>query len=228
MNCTPLALNSKYILPLAMIYAALMIAASTVAFKFVNLFGFVESGATIIFPLTYVIGDIICEVYGWNISMRIIWLGLLCESLFALLITLIIHMPNYGIGPTNALFIESIGSIWLFVIAGVAANAIAFFVNISIISRTKILTNGRIFWLRSLFSTAISELIIVSFTGIIAFSSVLAGGHVFHIIIDAYILEIAYALIFVFPAQLLVTILKKSEAIDAYDTGIKYNPFKLT
>jgi uncharacterized PurR-regulated membrane protein YhhQ (DUF165 family) len=67
LNNEPLKLSSKYILLIAMIYVAVSVAADIVAYKYTRFFGLVESGATILFPLTYVLGDVISEVYGWGI-----------------------------------------------------------------------------------------------------------------------------------------------------------------
>ena len=97
-NNHPLKLNSKYILFLAMIYITISLAADVVAFKFENVFGLVESGATILFPFTYVLSDIMCEVYGWHTTMKVVWLALICEGIFAILISLILAMPTFGIG----------------------------------------------------------------------------------------------------------------------------------
>lgn len=226
LDIKPLKLNSKFILLLAMAYVTVSISADVVAFKFVNFLGLLESGATIIFPLTYIIGDVTCEVYGWSISMRIVWIGLLCETLFALLITFIIHLPVYNIGHYQNEFSNVLGNVWLFVFAGIVSNAMAGLFNIFLISKSKIMSKGRVFWLRSLLSTLISELILVFITGIIAFMPFLNVKNTFHILLDAYLLEIIYALIFVFPAQLLVNSLRKEEGIDAYDYGISYNPFR--
>ncbi len=66
-NNKPLKLNSKFILLIAMIYTAVSVAADIVAYKYTRFFGLLESGATILFPLTYVIGDVVSEVYGWGI-----------------------------------------------------------------------------------------------------------------------------------------------------------------
>ena len=135
----PLYINSKYIVFLAMFYVTVMLAADVVAFKFENFFGLVESGATIIFPLTYVLGDIICEVYGWNVTIKIVWLALLCEAIFAALITLILYMPSYGLGDYQDQYINVLGNMWLFVIGGIISNAIAGVLNIYFMSKWKII-----------------------------------------------------------------------------------------
>lgn len=226
-NNQPLALNSKYILPIAMVYVTVMVAADVVAFKFAYFFGVAESGATIIFPLTYVLGDVTCEVYGWNTALKIVCLGLACEALFAILITLIIHLPSYGIGQFQNEYVDILGNILLFVFGGIIANSVAGVLNIFFISKWKVLIKGKAFWIRSILSTCISEFILNFIVVFIAFTPFLHFKTTMHVFVNTYVLEILYAILFVFPAQLLVSFLKNSEGIDAYDYGISYNPFNL-
>lgn len=223
----PLKIHSKYIIFLAMIYTTVGLAADVVAFKFESFFGFVESGATIIFPITYVLGDIMCEVYGWNITIRIVWLALVCEAVFAALVTMIIHIPSYGIGEFQDQYINVLGNLWLFVFGGIISNSIAGLLNIYLMSKWKILTKGKFFWLRSVMATCISEFILILVTILIAFLPIIKFKMTMKVFIDAYILEVIYAFVFVFPAKYLVNFLRKKENIDAYDYGISYNPFKI-
>lgn len=223
----PLQLNSKFIVFLSMFYTTIMLAADVVAFRFENFFGLVESGATIIFPFTYVLGDIICEVYGWKTTVRIIWLALICEGIFAALITLIINLPVYGIGQHQEQYFNILGNMWLFVLAGIIANSVAGLINIYFMSKWKILTDGKYFWIRSIFATCISEFILILITIFIAFLPFIKLHMTMKVFVHAYILEIIYAVIFVYPAKLIVSLLRNKEKIDAYDYGISYNPFRI-
>src|SRR5215216_2799382 len=160
-NNKPLMINSKFIILLSMLYTTVSLAADVVAFRFENFFGLVESGATIIFPFTYVLGDIICEVYGWKTSMRIVWLALFCEGVFAALITMVIHLPTYGIGDYQDQYINVLGNMWLFVIGGIVSNLFAGLMNIYCMSKWKIMTQGKLFWLRSIIATCVSEFVLI-------------------------------------------------------------------
>ena len=226
-NNNPLKINSKYIILLAMLYTTMSLAADVVAFKFEYFFGFVESGATIIFPFTYILGDVMCEVYGWNITMKIVWLALICEAIFALLITIIIHLPTYGIGDYQHQYLNVLGNLWLFVLGGVVSNSVAGLLNVYFMSKWKVLAKGKVFWLRSIIATCISEFILIIITVLIAFLPFIKLEMTLKVFLDAYILEIFYAVLFVIPAKSLVNFLRKKEQIDAFDYGVSYNPFKL-
>lgn len=225
-NNKPLKLNSKFILLIAMIYTAVSVAADIVAYKYTRFFGLLESGATILFPLTYVIGDVVSEVYGWGISMRLVWFGLFSEAFFALCIMFVIHLPSYGIGHHQQEYNDILGNLWLFVFAGIVANIVAGLLNVYFISKYKIRLKGELFWVRSILSTCISEFVLIFITVAIAFIPDIHFKATIHVFWDAYKLEIIYALLFVGPAQYLVGVLKRAEGIDVYDYGISYNPFK--
>tara|TARA_R110000868_G_scaffold410505_1_gene698714 strand:+ start:1726 stop:2424 length:699 start_codon:yes stop_codon:yes gene_type:complete len=222
-------LNSKYVLLLVMLYVAASVAADTVAYNFSSFFGFLESGATIIFPITYILGDIISEVYGWNTAMKVVWLGLLSEALFAGLILFDLSLkPFHSSGVDISHFHAVLDNMWLFVAGGIISNAIAGLLNVYFISKWKVWTKGKVFWVRSILSTCISEFILIVVTILIAFLPFYGAVFTAKVFVDAYILEIIYAFIFVIPAQLIVSFLKKSEKIDNYDYDISYNPFKFS
>ena len=225
-NNKPLKLNSKYILLLTMIYVTVSVAADVVAFKFAYFFGYVESGATLLFPITYLIGDVVCEDYGWDVAMKMAWNVLACEGLFALLITIVIHTGSMNIGQHQNEYTHVLGNMWLFVCGGIISNAVAGLLNIFFISKWKILAKGNIFWVRSIISTCISEFLLILITVLIAFVPFIQFKASMHVFINAYVLEIIYACLFVYPAQKFVGFLKRSEGIDVYDYGISYNPFR--
>lgn len=216
--------NAKHIILLAMLYTAASTAADTVAYNFSNFFGFVESGATIIFPITYVLGDTISEVYGWKTAMKVVWFGLAAEALFALLISFNLHLTPINTHAFHAYEVV-LGKTSLFVLSGIISNAVSGLLNIYLISKWKVWCRGKVFWLRSILSTCISEFVLIVLTITIAFLPYYGLNFTSKIFINAYVLEVIYAIIFVIPAQILVWFLRNSENIDNYDYDISYNPF---
>lgn len=219
-------LNSKYLLPILMIYLMVTLAADVVAYKFIQIGPLVESGATLVFPITYLLGDVVTEIYGYAIARKFIWLNLICELIFSVIIFIIIHLDPPSFSHNQAAFNTVLGNTMRFVTAGIIANIISDFLNIYLISKWKVLLKGRHFWFRSLASTAISEFFLVIITGFTAFTGTIALTDVVHIAASAYILEIFYALLFVWPGWILIVYLKKSEKIDVFDHGINYNIFR--
>ena len=224
----PLILNSKFILVLAMLFITASLAADVVAYKFVLIGPLLESGATIIFPFTYVLGDVITEVYGYPTIKKIIWIGLSCELLFAVLINFIIHSHALHRFPYQAEYTHVLGGLLTFVLSCIIGDVFSSFANVYIISKFKIFLKGRVFALRSIFSTAVGELIMNIITCLLAFLHFTTFHSVLHIILSAYLLELIYAVIFVVPAQLLCIILKQAENRDAYDYNVNYNIFSFS
>lgn len=224
----PIKLNTKYLILIVMAYFTATLAADVVAFKFVSYDHIVISGATIVFPLTYLFGDVITEVYGYNVARQVIWLSLIGELLFAVIIRLIILMPYPHFADYHQAYDTAIAPMLMFVVGGVIGNIASSFLNVYLISKWKIVLSGRHFWLRSVVSTAISELIIIGVAVVIGFSSRLSFTQEFQVFGWAYLLEIIYAFIFVWPAVYVIRFLKKAEGLDSYDLGINYNPFKIT
>lgn len=219
-------LNSKYILPIIMLYLMATLAADVVAYKFVAFGPLIESGATLIFPFTYLLGDVVTEVYGYSTARKFIWLNLICELIFALLIIGVIRLDSPAFWSYQSDFEHSLGNVLRFVISGIIANIISDFFSVYIISKGKIFMKGKHFWFRSIASTCISELLLVVITGFSAFTGTTSLLNVAKIAGSAYILEIAYACIFVWPGWMLIIFLKKAEKIDVYDYNIDYNPFR--
>jgi len=224
-NTNLFELNSRYLLPLMMLYLMATLAADVVAYKFVAIGPLIESGATLIFPFTYLIGDVVTEVYGYHIARKFIWLNLICELIFALLVIGIIHLESPAHMNSQAAFILSLGNLLRFVLSGVLGNICSDFLNVYLISSWKILTRGKLFWLRSLVSTALSELVLILITGFSAFTGAVHFNDVLKIAGSAYLMEIFYALIFVWPSWALIIFLKNAEGLDVYDHQINYNPF---
>lgn len=224
---SPLKLNTKYLLLIVMIYFVAILTATAVAFKFVQIGPIVISGATILFPLTYLFSDIITEVYGYNIARKIIWLSLFGELLYSLTIKLVLLLPYAPFANYAHAFDLVDGHLYIFVMGGVIGNILSSFLNIYLISKWKIRLAGRLFWLRSIVSTAISELLIVGVAVIIGFSGQLTVHQQVSVFGWGYASEIFYACIFVWPGWLMSYYLKKAEGLDAYDRNISYNPFRV-
>ncbi|OGO91345.1 MAG: hypothetical protein A3F41_00465 [Coxiella sp. RIFCSPHIGHO2_12_FULL_44_14] len=219
-------LNSKYILPIIMLFLMATLAADVVAYKFVAFGPLIESGATFIFPITYLLGDVVTEVYGYSLARKFIWLNLVCELIFALLVISVIHLQSPSFWQYQSDFEHTLGNVLRFVVAGIIGNIVSDFLNVYLISKWKIFMKGKHFWFRSIASTAISELLLVVITGFSAFTGTMSLFNVAKVAGSAYVLEIFYAFVFVWPGWILIIFLKKAEKIDIYDYHVDYNPFR--
>jgi len=153
--------------------------------------------------------------------------GLICELLFVAIVTGVIYLHSYvPIDHLKNEYIDIYKHMWLFVLSGFVSNIIAGLFNIYIMSKSKIMLKGKLFWLRSVFSTCVSELLLLFLIMLMSFIPILGIDITFKLFYHAYALEIIYAFIFAIPAQYLVNKIRKIENIDAYDYGVSYNPFR--
>ncbi len=217
---------SHYILILGMVNITISLAADVVAYKLITLGPALLPGAPLVFPLTYIIGDIVAEVYGYTVAKKIIWITLICELFFAIAVKLIIHLPSPVFWQHQLAYNAVIDPILRFVLAGILAVISSSFINIYMISKWKILMKGRHFWLRSLGSSAIGGFILVLVTILFGFTGNIHWSQLIYMILSVYSVEVFYSLLGVWPASIITGFLKLEEQLDVYDTETNFNPFK--
>jgi queuosine precursor transporter len=186
---------------------------------------------TILFPISYIFGDILTEVYGYKRSRRVIWVGFICLALSAVVFWLVRLMPGEatwqgyaGDAAYNAILGGmSTGGI---VLASLAGYWTGEFANSFTLAKMKVLTNGRWLWARTIGSTLIGQLIdtvmfvaVASAFGVFPWSLFLTltvTNYVFKCLVEALMTPVTYAV---------VNALKRVEREDYYDRGTNFNPF---
>jgi uncharacterized integral membrane protein (TIGR00697 family) len=221
------SLNTKFIIPLAMLFVVINLAADAVAFRFYHLGNFVISASGIIYPLTFCISDSIAEVYGYSVARKVIWFGLICELIFAIMVDVLIQLPLPSVGSNGEAFLVTLGPVLRFVLSCIIGNIVGIFLNIYCISKWKVILQGRIFWVRSIFATCLGEFSMTFICVFLAFSGYNDIKTNLKVALTTYMLLVIYSIILVWPTWLLTVILKRKEGVDVYDTSINFNPFSL-
>lgn len=214
----------KYITFLAMIYLACELASLVLSFKIIQLKFFFGAAASLIFPITYTWNDIITEVYGFKTTKKIIWFVFLCDYLFVLLVLFAIQAPS-SIPNQEESYNLVLGSLWRSLSSEMLGVLVGAFINSIIISKWKIITHGKIFWFRSICSSAVGELIMLFISVPLALYGTLHFKEIVTLIIYAYTYKIAFAVVISGPANYLANQLKSKEGIEIYDYNVSYNPF---
>jgi uncharacterized integral membrane protein (TIGR00697 family) len=188
-------------------------------------------GGTLIFPLSYVFGDILTEVYGFKASRRVIWTGFCALALSSFVFFLLRILPadpvweNYaGTAAYDAILGGmSTGGIAIASLAGYFAGE---FSNSVLLSKIKIVMKGRLLFVRTIGSTLVGEFLdSVIFVSIACLTGVFGWELFFTLIITNYILKCLIEALMTPVTYIAVWKLKKAEGIDVYDNGVKYNPF---
>ena len=182
--------------------------------------------AVILFPVTYILGDVFTEVYGFRKARLIIWAGF-AASFFAVIIYLItIALPHPGYWEGQEAYATVMGTTPRVAIASFAGYLFGEFSNSMILSRLKVLTGGKKLWVRTITSTLIGEgfdsviFIMISFWGTMENSVVLK------MILFQYLFKVLYEILFTPVTYAVVKFVKKKEGIDTFDRDIKYNLIK--
>ena len=219
----------KCLLFIVMLYVVITTVPSLFLYRLIEIGPFIFPGGMFIYPLIYVLGDVLAEVYGYKIARAVIWYSLICNFIFAFAILSIIFLP-YPKGYSD------IYEKYLFVfqhilrgdfanLAGVLAGS---FLNIYILTKWKVLVNGRIFVIRSFISSAFSEFIMLAIWVNIAFPGRLHDPQIQNLALSDYAIRLIYALVFSILAAGIVKLIKKIDQIDIFDTGTNFNPFSLS
>ncbi len=217
----------KILLILGMLYVTADLTSDMVTFKMVSVFHVTEIGAVFIFPLTYLIADIVTELYGYSVGRTLIWVSLCCDFLFVLLAMLIIHLPSPDLLNNTDALKQVIDPLLRVDIGGALGILIGGFANIYALSKWKVLFKGRYFWLRSIASTGVGEAVYIIVACLISYSSFMTTQDIFKLMLVNYATKIVYAIVGGLPAAYLVKYLKEKIKIDTYDTNISYNPFNV-
>ncbi|MCE3268379.1 MAG: Conserved hypothetical rane protein [Burkholderiales bacterium] len=219
----------KYLLLLAMLYLTVDLACLALTYKFVLVgvtgIGFIKTSIEIfIFPLTYTITDIITEVYGYQTARKVIWLVFLCDFLFALITFFMVkvHSPDQIMQKT---YDDVFASLLRGSLAETVGVLCGIFANVYLVSKFKVIAQGKYFWLRSIGGASTGEAILVIIAVPIIFWGKLGNSDILTMIVSTYIYKVIFAIVISVPASIVAQFLKLKENIDVYDYNVKFNPF---
>lgn len=192
--------------------------------------GIVFTGADLIFPLSYLLGDILTEVYGFARSRLVIWTGLGANVLLSvalLLIGLLPGEPGWVADGGQQAWDMALGLAPRIAIASIAAYFVGEFINAYVLAKMKIATRGRHLWLRANGSTLVGQAVDTLVFFPIAYAGEWPWSLITQIMIVAYCIKVGVA-IFLTPITYVVTgYLKRVEGVDAYDHDTNFNPFRI-
>jgi uncharacterized integral membrane protein (TIGR00697 family) len=227
-NQQPVEPLSPWFVLIAALFVTALITANIVAVKLVDVGGLIVPAGTItIFPLSYIVGDVLTEVYGFRRARLIIWLGFGCNLLAVLAIFLTQVLPPASFWDGQAAYERILGFTPRLLAASFAAYLVGEFANSIVLAKMKLLTKGRWLWSRTIGSTLIGEgldsLVFVS----IAFAGTIGGGDLLRTVITAWVLKSAYEILATPLTYLIVNFLKRTEGIDTFDYGTSFSPIRL-
>ena len=205
------------------IFITCLITANTIAVKVISLGPFFLPAAIVIFPLSYIFGDILTEVYGYRWARKVIWLGFFCNLIFVVFAWVGQVLPPAPFWEGQEAYKSILGYTPRLLVASFLGYLVGEFANSFVLARMKILTRGRWLWSRTIGSTIVGQgldslvFITLAFVGTPSFMLMMILYHwLAKVVIEAIATPFTYAV---------VNFLKKKEAIDTYDYETNFNPF---
>lgn len=220
--------NYKYLTAIAVFFVSVLLISNVASTKIVDLKWFVFDGGTLLFPLSYIFGDILTEVYGYKRSRSVIWLGFFMALLMSVIFIIVGKLPPASDWGNQDAYNAILGLTPRIVSASLIAYFFGEFSNSFILAKMKIWTKGKMLWARTIGSTLVGELVDSALFILIAFIGILPNSLLVTLIISNYIFKTAVEVLFTPITYKIVKFLKEREGEDYYDTDTAFNPFKLS
>jgi uncharacterized integral membrane protein (TIGR00697 family) len=215
---------SRWFVIIVAIFITCLITANIIAVKLISLYGFILPAAILIFPLSYIIGDVLTEVYGYRQARRVIWLGFFCNFITVMAIWVGQLLPPASFWDGQASYERILGYAPRLLVASFLAYLVGEFTNAYVLAKMKIVTNGRWLWLRTIGSTLIGQgldsaiFIVLAFVGTIPLKALLTA------VVVQWLAKSLYEAVVTPLTYVVVALLKRKEQLDVYDHDTKFNP----
>jgi queuosine precursor transporter len=218
---------SKWFVIISAVFVTTLITSNIVAVKLVQVAGLVLPAAVIVFPVSYIIGDVLTEVYGYARTRLVIWLGFGCNLLAVAAFAAAGRLPAAPFWHDQPAYTAILGYAPRLLAASFAAYLVGEFANAYVLARMKVATRGRWLWTRTIGSTLVGQgldsLVFIS----LAFGGVIPSTAIASAIVAQWAVKVVYEAA-VTPVTYWVTNrLKRVEAVDVFDSATDFSPLAL-
>ena len=218
----------KYLDALTTAFVVILLVSNLVAQKICMIGPFAISGAILLFPITYIFGDIFTEVYGFAASRRAIWLGFFGTALLYAMAAAVIALPAAPGWRNQQAFTAVFGFIPRILAASLVAYWFGEFANSYTMARLKLFTNGRKLWTRTIGSTIVGQAVDTVLVITLTFAGTAPLRTILNLIASTYLLKVAYEALATPLTYLVIHWLKSTEGADVFDRHESFNPFSFT
>jgi uncharacterized integral membrane protein (TIGR00697 family) len=220
--------NYRYFDLIMALFVAVLLISNVASTKIMRLGPFTFDGGTILFPVSYIFGDILTEVYGYRRSRRVIWTGFFCTGLMAVVLAIVGALPPAQGWDNQAAYRAILGQTPRIVLGSLIAYSAGEFSNSYTLAKMKIWTGGRWLWTRTIGSTLVGEGVDTLLFVMIAFAGTMPGPLLWSIITSNYVFKVGVEAAMTPVTYRVANFLKRVEHEDVYDVGTDFNPFKLS
>jgi queuosine precursor transporter len=202
------------------LYVTMLIANLAVGYRYIDLWGIIQSGGIFIFPISFVISDIVSEKYGSKCANKLTFLGLSCLMIFSLYAFLIVKLPapDFLIGKEK--YEDVFKPYLLFAISSLVSIGVGAVINIKILSKMSAYMNGGYFALRSFISSSIGELFVTVISMLIANWTRMGHSTLLYMIACCFFVKTLISFLAIWPAAVIVYFLNNKEEKEVF-TSLK-------
>ena len=197
------------------------------AAKIVTVGGFTFGAGILFFPLSYIFGDILTEVYGYARARRVVWAGFAALLYASAMSWVIVNLPPAKDWPNQAAYEVAFGATGRIAMSSLLAFWAGEFTNSYVLAKMKLLTNGRMLWARTIGSTIAGEAVDTLIFYPLAFYGVWTNQQIVTVMIANYLLKTAWEVVNTPITYQIVKFLKRAENEDYYDRDTNFTPFTL-
>lgn len=220
----PTVTGSPYFMVIVVLYVTVLITANTVAIRVLDIGPFTADAGTLTFPIAYIVGDVLTEVYGYRIARRVIWLGFIANMFAVAIYQMAVRIPSVDDPAFQDAFTMVFNATPRILLASMAAYLIGSFVNAFVLARLKVITEGRWLWMRTIGSTVLGEGLDTVVFVLIAFVGVFPGEVIWAMLYTNWTVKIGIEVLATPITYRVVDAFKKREKSDVYDVTTDFNP----
>jgi queuosine precursor transporter len=210
------------------LFVVVLLISNVIASKFFAIGRLRVSDAQILFPITYIFGDIFTEVYGYSASRRAIWYGFFASFILVGITYAAVVIPPAPEFHDQAAFETIFKPVGRIVAASLLAYWCGEFANSFTLAKLKLLTGGKYLWTRTIGSTVVGQAVDTSVVMFGAFYGTRPVGVILSLIVSGYAIKVIYETLMTPITYMIVNFLKRAEGVDYFDYETNFNPFGVT
>lgn len=224
----------RWLSTITAVFVTSLIISNIIAVKLISFGPLVLTAAVLIFPVSYIFGDVLTEVYGYARARQVIWIGFACNVLAVAVIYISILLPASPVWLAGSLesaqasqqaYNAVLGFAPRLLLASFIAYLFGEFINSFVMAKMKIASRGRHLWMRTIGSTLVGQFVDSGIFIVVAFLGVVPAGTLIPLIISQWLVKSVYEALATPLTYAVVYYLKKSEKVDYYDNATDFNPF---
>lgn len=223
----PVQQHSSWFVAVVAVFITCLVVANIIAVKLVTIFGQIVPAAVIVFPISYICGDVLTEVYGFGRARRVIWLAFACNLLAVVAIWIGQVLPGAAFWDAQAAYQRILGFTPRLLLASFGAYLVGEFANAFVLARMKLLTGGRMLWARTIGSTLVGQGLDSLLFITIAFWGIIPPAGIISAIVTQWLFKVAYEVLATPLTYAVVNFLKRREGMDVFDHDTSFNPVAL-